>query len=69
MFKLPKLSSKTRLKAAEKMMDWSNLVFVGLVLSQAFEGISGAFGRLLVGTIIMIITYAIALRVIEGGEK
>ena len=63
------MSPKSRTRLAEKIMEWGNLVFVGIVITQAFENISLVIGRILLGIAVVITTYFYALKLLEGGEK
>ena len=61
---------KTQLESvAEKVMDWGNLVFTGLVIGQLVPGSSPVRGFLfLMGILCMIGAYAIAYYLMKGGK-
>ena len=50
-------------------MDWGNLVFVGLVITQAFSGIPLTFVRALVGSLCLAGAYWFAIRLMKGGGE
>ena len=53
---------------ANSLMAWANLVFVGLVIAQAF---SSKFNPLIaiVGGISFLLAYYVASRIMKGGER
>lgn len=59
------LTDDQRSKVAEKIMDWGNYVFTGLVISQALEGRPYAVARIIVGVVIMTVAYWAAVRLLE----
>lgn len=63
-----RLTSDQRGRIAEKIMEWGNLVFAGLVIAQLVPGI-GAFrlSMVLVGLISMAGAYLMAIILMKGG--
>ncbi len=65
------LSKEQRGLVAEKMMDWGNLVFTGLVIAQFVPGAGSYHWQFIVaGLVGIIIAYAIGILLMEakGGE-
>jgi hypothetical protein len=63
-----RLSDDQRKQLAEKIMDWGNLVFVGLTITQAFESVPYALGRVIVGLVVIAGAYGFALMLTKGGD-
>jgi hypothetical protein len=63
-----KLSYAERGKIAEKLMDWGNLVFVGLAITQVFSGVPLTLVRVFVGALALAGAYWFAIRLMEGGD-
>lgn len=64
-----RLSSDQRCRVAEKIMEWGNLVFVGLVIGQFVPGPLSDSNLLLVGVASIAGAYWLALRLMRGGGK
>jgi hypothetical protein len=62
------LSDIERRVIAEKIMDWGNLVFVGLAITQVFSGVPLTLVRVLVGALALAGAYWFAIRLMKGGE-
>jgi hypothetical protein len=54
-------------RVAEKIMDWGNLVFAGLVVSQAFSN-RFSWSHALTGGVVFAIAYLVAVLMMRGGE-
>jgi hypothetical protein len=63
------LTVEQRTKVAEKIMEWGNLVFVGLAISQVFPQVSLSLARFVVGCLIIAGAYWFAIRLLQGGEQ
>lgn len=65
------LTKNQREKLAEKVMDWGNLVFVGLTVAQFVPGPFNpqAVIFIIFGYISLITAYFVALRLMRGGDK
>ncbi len=67
-----KLSKEQRGLIAEKMMEWGNLVFAGLVIAQFVPGASSYHWQFIVaGLVGIVIAYAMGILLMEvkGGEQ
>lgn len=64
-----RLTVDQRGRIAEKVMELGNLAFAGLILGQALAGRPFDFRLALLGFIVMIIAYLVAVRFMKGGEK
>lgn len=62
------LTDMERRKIAEKIMDWGNLVFVGLAITQVFSGVPLTLVRVLVGATALAGAYWFAIRLMKGGD-
>ena len=62
-------NKRQRDRFADKIMDWGNLVFVGLALSQVFEDIPLALLRMLLAFVALGTAYAVAFVLTKGGER
>lgn len=70
MAKRVSLTLKQRQLFAEKVMEWGNLVFVGLVIAQFVPGTTPfRFGLLIAGLLNFLGAYWIAFYVTKGGER
>ena len=63
-----KLSSEERRVFAEHLMEWGNLVFVGLVITVVFDSVPFALARLVLGVLSLAVSYWIAIQLMRGGE-
>ncbi len=66
---MKRLSVKYRAQLSEKLMDWANLIFVGLIIGQLVPKVQINLIIILTGTIIFLGTYYIAYQIMEGGAK
>ncbi len=66
---MKKLSSDQRGRVAEKIMEWGNLVFAGLVIGQFVAGKEINLLLFVLGACGIIIAYCIALLVMLRGER
>ena len=59
-----------REKFAEKLMEWGNLVFAGLVIAQIVP-VTGSFrlGIAVAGVLVMAVAYMVAYYIMKGGGK
>lgn len=64
-----RLSSEERKTLAEKLMDWANLVFGGLALTQAFAGNAFNWPLAVAGSLFWITVYSIALWLMKKGKE
>jgi hypothetical protein len=62
-----KLTSGRRDLVAEKMMEWGNLVFTGLVIAQFVPGPLSDLSLVVAGIVSLAAAYSIAIRVMRGG--
>ncbi len=69
MVKIKQITEKHREKFAEKVMDWGNLVFVGLVIAQIVPG-TGIFRTwaAISGVVSFAGAYLVAYLIFKGGE-
>lgn len=56
-------------RIAEKIMDWGNLIFAGLILGQALSEKPFDFQMAAIGGSGIIIAYALAIALMKGGVK
>ncbi len=64
-----RLNPDQRGRVAEKIMEWGNLVFAGLVIAQIVPGaLALNIGLTLVGVACMTAAYGLAFRLMKGGE-
>lgn len=64
------LTKQQRQQYADKIMDWGNLVFVGLTITQAFDNLPYALARFVIGSGVFAGAYTIAyLLTRKGGEQ
>ena len=63
------LTRDQRGRIAEKVMEWGNLIFVGMVVTQLFSDSKFNFPLAVVGIIIGIIAYIAAIIIMKGGGK
>ncbi len=49
-------------------MDWGNLVFVGLAITQVFSGVPLTLVRIVVGALGLAGSYWFAIRLMRGGD-
>ena len=61
-----KLTGTQRTRVAEKIMDFDNLVFIGLVIAQAVPGPISKTHYILVGLGSITAAYLFALRIMKG---
>jgi hypothetical protein len=62
------LPSKYRAKLAEKVMDWANLLFVGLVIAQIIPANQEFNWRIAIaGSLVFAGAYCFAYRLMKGG--
>lgn len=66
---MKRLSIKYRAQLSDKIMEWANLLFVGLIIGQLVPKIQ--FNSLLttIGTAAFLIAYYAAYQIMEGGGK
>ena len=64
-----KLTGSQRTRVAEKIMDFGNLVFIGLVIAQAVPGPISKPLYTLVGMVTITTAYLFALRIMKGGVR
>jgi len=62
------LTDTERGKIGEKIMDWGNLVFVGLAITQVFSGVPLTLVRVVVGACALAGAYWFAIRLMKGGD-
>jgi hypothetical protein len=62
------LTNKQRNKIADKLMTWSNMVFAGLVVAQAFSE-QFDFYTALAGVVIFVGGYLFAVTTMRGGGR
>lgn len=63
-----RLSADQRQSAAEKFMEWGNLVFAGLVIAQVLSQDAFDFRVAVLGTVLFAFAYGMAFRYMRGGE-
>ena len=64
------LTEKQREKFAEKIMEWGNLVFIGLVIAQLVPGTMGVRPRLAIAGLANFLgAYLVAYLIMKGGAK
>jgi len=57
-------------KIAEKIMEWGNLVFVGMVVSQFVPGVDFSVEYAIIGYVALITAYFVATQMMgRGGDK
>ena len=68
MAKRKRLRTQQRERFAEKLMEWGNLVFTGLVIAQIVPG-TGPFrlGIAAAGVFAMVVAYLLAYYIMKGG--
>ena len=64
-----KLTRDQRGRIAEKIMELGNLIFVGLVIAQFVPNISINLMIIILGFVMFIVIYIIAIRFMEGGAR
>ena len=62
-----KLSANQRGRVAEKIMEWGNLIFLGLIVAQIIPGPLVKPSLLFVGVISFAGAYWFAIRLMRGG--
>ena len=68
MARVRRLTDGERRVFAEKIMDWGNLVFVGLAITQVFSGVPLTLVRVIVGACALAGAYWFAIRLMKGGD-
>ena len=63
------LTGNQRSRVAEKIMDFGNLVFIGLVIAQAVPGPISKPHYILLGIVAVTASYLFALRIMKGGAR
>jgi len=64
---LRQLTPNQRGRVAEKIMEWGNLVFIGLVIVQIIPGPGFNWSIAGAGVVSVVGAYLIALRIVRGG--
>lgn len=62
------LNASQRDRVAEKIMEWGNLVFVGLVIAQIVPGPEQfSSGVAISGLVVAVVAYSLAYVIMKGG--
>lgn len=65
-----RLETDQRKLVAGKIMDWGNLVFVGLVISQLIPGTDPfSFTIANIGILVAVLAYVVAYALMKGGAR
>ncbi|MBI3955779.1 hypothetical protein HY339_00830 [Candidatus Gottesmanbacteria bacterium] len=64
-----RLTGDQRGRVAEKIMEWGNLVFIGLVITQFVPGVRVNALIAATGFALIVIAYVFAVRFMKGGGR
>jgi hypothetical protein len=65
---MAKLSRDHRGRIAEKVMEWGNLVFAGLVVAQVFSDHRIRLGAAIAGIVVLVGAYYFAYQFMQKGD-
>lgn len=69
MILMNKLDKAEKIAVAEKIMDFGNLVFIGLVITQIVPEIKLKILPTITGFVIISLSYLLAINLMKGGKK